>query len=402
MFDEIPIRFWLLIAIATVAFVPARYVFKHIVHAPSRRDITQPPEDLGWRTSGQFARSASILAMLVGLAIFIFTPPAEQFARSPSFFPILAGGCGAWALFTVPRGLVSGQIQPFIRGNYDTYERGAQPKRFWASLAWNSFFGILCLWIAFTMTEQTAVDSCFEFGKDYSPPDRISACSKLISRPDETGDDLAEALASRGSAYHRMADYRHAIADYTAAIRLDPRDYYSFYNRALAYGEIGERERAIADYGSAIRVSPRDGDAYLNRGLIYLDTGRFDQAVADFTRAHELDPKRAWPLANRGITYAWKKDRARANQDFQLVRTIDPTNPVMLRGEALLALDAGDPGKAVTRLSESLERDPDNIWALRLRAEVYLQLGETAKSWADSDRVDQLRRAKAKKSRSRD
>jgi tetratricopeptide (TPR) repeat protein len=402
MFDNVPMRLWLLIAIGAVAYGPAHYLLKHVLHAPSRRDITQPREDLSWRTPGRFIRSAGILALLIGLAIFIFTPAAEQFARSPSFFPVLVGGCGAWALFTVARGLASGQIQPFIRGNYDTYERGAQPKRFWASLSWNLFFGILCLWIAWSMTVRTVQDRCFDYGKDYSPPDRISDCSRLISKPDNAGDNLADALASRGSAYYRMGDYRHAIADYTAAIRLDPGDYYSLYNRALAYGEIGERERAIADYGAAIRVSPRDPYAYLNRGLIFLDTGRFDQAIGDFTRSHELNPKNAWPLANRGITYAWKKDQARAKQDFQVVRTIDSSNPVMLRGEALLALDAGDPNTAVDRLSQSLDRDPDNIWALRMRSEVYLQLGETEKSWADSDKVDQLRRIKKKDLPTRD
>jgi len=244
------------------------------------------------------------------------------------------------------------------------------------------------------MTVQTDGGSCFDYGKDYSPRERISDCSELIGRPDKAGDRLGDALASRASAYYRMGDLSHAIADYTSAIRIEPDDYYSTYNRALAYKEIGERELAVADFDTAIRLSPRDSSAYLNRGLIFLDTGRFDKAVADFTRAHELEPKSAWPLANRGISYAWKKDRVRAEQDFQTVRTIDASNPVMLRGEALLAMDARDPNTAVTRLSESLDRDPDNIWALRMRAEVYLQLGETGKSWADSDRVDQLRRAR--------
>jgi len=140
MLPDVPVRVWLLIAFAAVAFRPFQYIIRHLTHSRSRRDITQPPVDLGWRTSAQFIRSASILAILIGLSIFIFTPAAEQFARSPALLPILLAGCGVWALFTVAKGLASGQIEPFIRGNYRTYERGAEPKRFWASLAWNSFW----------------------------------------------------------------------------------------------------------------------------------------------------------------------------------------------------------------------------------------------------------------------
>ena len=88
MFDQVPVRVWLLIAIAAIAFTPTRYLYRYIAHSPSGRDITQPPPDLGWRKSGKFVRNLSIVAALLGLAIFIFTPTAEQFAQSPHFWPI--------------------------------------------------------------------------------------------------------------------------------------------------------------------------------------------------------------------------------------------------------------------------------------------------------------------------
>lgn len=139
-------------------------------------------------------------------------------------------------------------------------------------------------------------------------------------------------------------------------------------------------------------LRPHDSDAHLQRGLIFLDTGALDRAAADFTRAHELDPEDPWPLANRGLVFAWKEDQANAEADFALVRSIDHSNPVMLRGEALLRNNAGDLKGAVERLTESMKRDPDNLWALRTRSELYWELGEHEKSAQDDQRWVQLKR----------
>lgn len=69
---------------------------------------------------------------------------------------------------------------------------------------------------------------------------------------------------------------------------------------------------------------------------------------------------------------------------------MDPDNPVMLRGQALLKRNAGDMRGAVERLSASMSREPDNVWALRTRSELYWDLGEHEKSMADDRRVVEL------------
>ena len=157
------------------------------------------------------------------------------------------------------------------------------------------------------------------------------------------------------------------------------------------YRELRDNERAISDFSAAISFRPNDADAYMERGLLLLDTGRLNEAAADFTRAHELEPKDPWPLANRGITYAWKNEKVRAERDFEAVRAIDPSNQVLLRGEALLAINARDLNSAVSRLSEALSREPGDVWSRGMRADVYRQLGEYEKSRADAEQLAHLR-----------
>jgi tetratricopeptide (TPR) repeat protein len=48
-----------------------------------------------------------------------------------------------------------------------------------------------------------------------------------------------------------MGDYAKAIADYTGAIRLDPADASTYYNRSLAHLKNGERTQAADDFDQA-------------------------------------------------------------------------------------------------------------------------------------------------------
>ena len=65
-----------------------------------------------------------------------------------------------------------------------------------------------------------------------------------------------------------------------------------------------EYDKAIADYTEAIRLDPKNARAYTNRGGL----GRqeeYDKAIADFTEAIRLDPKMPTPTttgAEPGMT----------------------------------------------------------------------------------------------------
>ena len=57
-----------------------------------------------------------------------------------------------------------------------------------------------------------------------------------------------------------------AIADFSEAIRLNPKDAVAYNNRGVAYYAKSDLDRAIADFNEAIRLDPKDAIAYNNRG----------------------------------------------------------------------------------------------------------------------------------------
>jgi len=376
MFDAVPGRVWLLLLIGAIAWMPARYVLRHLAWSPSRRDITQPAEDLTWRSPTALTKNSAILIGLAALAMFIFTDAAGEFARSPSFMPIMLVGLGVFALCSVGKGLLTGSVEPMVRGTSWRFARAEQPKRYWASMAWNVLLGGFMLLFGvqsfIDAPVQALRDRCHDWKNERTPTEEIAACDQLLAG--HAGDDRSGVIASRGSAYYRAGDYRRAGTDYIAAIRLDPRNSSSHYNLGLVHEQLGDRQRALVDYSAAIGIDPENVEALQNRGLIHLDAGRFDQAIADFTGAYKLQPTNTITLANRGVAYAWKNDRVRSEQDFEIVRKSDPSNLALLHGEALLAMARGETSEAIRLFNKAIDREPSDAWARSMRAKANLRL----------------------------
>ena len=95
-----------------------------------------------------------------------------------------------------------------------------------------------------------------------------------------------------------------AIADYSEAIRLNPKDAVAFNNRGNLWKDKRDLDRAFADYNEAIRLNPKYSMAYNNRGLAWNAKRDLDRAISDYDEAIRLDPKYAPAYNNRGI--AWK------------------------------------------------------------------------------------------------
>lgn len=374
--------------------------FRSAISRSTAPEITEPAEDSTSAPKRQYWRYVPLAIILLGFALVAYTPGGKQLAKQPSFWPILMIAFGCWSLITVARGFSKGQIEPFARGFYNTYERKTQPKRFWASLTWNAILGCVFLWLAFTTsrdaTAQTLQDRCYNEGRRYGSQDVLLACNQLLAGKASLGGwSRADVFVDRGIAYDDLGHPQAAIADYTTAISLQSKYPEAYYDRALAYERIGDVPHALNDYGSAILQNPKDPDFFFHRGLIYLNIRRWDAAIGDFTRSHNLDPKNTWPLANRGLAYAWKSDAAHAKQDFAAVRALDPHNRVMLHGEGLMYMYGGKLDAAVDRFSAAIRDDPSDAWSLQMRADAYQQMGDFEKAREDRAKLSQLSKGRA-------
>lgn len=92
----------------------------------------------------------------------------------------------------------------------------------------------------------------------------------------------------RGMQRAEKGDYQGAIADYTAAIALDPEYAEAYYNRAYDRSEVKDYQGAIEDYSKVIELEPDAAPAYFNRGMAKAKLGDAEGANADCETARSL------------------------------------------------------------------------------------------------------------------
>ena len=142
MSDWIQARVWLLLAIGLVCWVPLIVIKRYWTMSSLNHE----------RPQGRYvAISIATVCLCVATAIFIFTPQAEAFARSPQFVPTLLVALAAFSTYSTLQGFLTGSAEPLLRASLGPYSRDEHPKRFWASQAWNVLITALMVWGAFSV-----------------------------------------------------------------------------------------------------------------------------------------------------------------------------------------------------------------------------------------------------------
>jgi lipoprotein NlpI len=194
---------------------------------------------------------------------------------------------------------------------------------------------------------------------DPDPNVRLLACSVVIQLRQVTGQALADAYSSRGTADLVLGNQDRAIADFDQAIMLDPNRALVFGYRGDAYLDKGDYDRAIADFDRAAALDPNDVDARYGRARALHGKGDNDGAIADYSRVIELDPNYVEALAYRGLAYQSKEELASAIDDFDEVirREPDSAEAFNLRGGAYRQM--GTPERAIADYDSAIRLDPN-------------------------------------------
>lgn len=168
--------------------------------------------------------------------------------------------------------------------------------------------------------------------READPAARVRLCTKVIDNTSEIEEIRAEALLNRGLAFAAEQQDVKAIADYTAAIALNPEYGALYQSRGEAYFRMGEATKAIADFTAAIRLDARNTLALNSRAAVYMHVDDYGAALADFELLLKLDASDADALAGRGLIYERKGDLDRAAADYRKALEIEGGNDVAAAG----------------------------------------------------------------------
>ena len=212
--------------------------------------------------------------------------------------------------------------------------------------------------------------------RDQDTERQITACTRDIDSGALHGKSLAEAYMFRGRGWSRKADFDHALADFSEALRLDPTFAAAMNDRATVWYRKGQFDRAIEDFEVAVRLNPRDGAIRCNLGTALRDKGEFDGAIIAYTDAVRIDSRVTSCVGNRGEVWRLKGDldRALADQN-EAIRT----NPKLAlayvqRGDTLRY--KGDLAQALTDYEHALQLEAEFVPALTGRGLTYEKMGD--------------------------
>jgi cytochrome c-type biogenesis protein CcmH/NrfG len=152
-----------------------------------------------------------------------------------------------------------------------------------------------------------------------------------------------DSLPGTGNKETTAAAPSSTMATLDAAIKANPNDPESYYNRGLLYQAEAQHERAIADFSSANGLSARQAGALAGRAVSYLAVDKSQDAASDLDEAVRLEPENGEIWKTRGLAYERLGDNNRAAASFGRATALRPSDEEARAGFARVG---GEPGKS--------------------------------------------------------
>jgi tetratricopeptide (TPR) repeat protein len=211
--------------------------------------------------------------------------------------------------------------------------------------------------------------ACRNTQRDQPVAEVVAACTALLSSQDMDDFDRAEALANRAIAYRAQHAWRTAVADYRAALRINPDFEWLHAGLGATYREMGEPRRAIGEYDIALRR--------LNTRLGETPAGPARDDVA--TRL-------AFGYYGRGLAHAMLNENREALPDFRAAVRGAPDEPQMANGLCWTLAALGESlDEARGACDAALRLRPDFAEALDSRGLLNLRQQRFEEAWRDYD-----------------
>ena len=149
----------------------------------------------------------------------------------------------------------------------------------------------------------------FRFGHCLLALGDFRGAEAALRRECEAHPAFADARNVLGVALINQSRNEEALAQFLAALRIDPGHVEANNNAANVLAALGKREEAVPYLERALQSNPSLADGHLNLGLLLKSLRRYDEAIASFSRAVALAPDTNYALSSlvwcELLVYRW-------------------------------------------------------------------------------------------------
>ncbi|MGH8297781.1 MAG: tetratricopeptide repeat protein [Steroidobacteraceae bacterium] len=223
--------------------------------------------------------------------------------------------------------------------------------------------------------EHTVIAQCLYPDRGETPARMVQACTETLGHELLASDERYYVYAARAEAYFANGDPKHALADYDAAIKLDPHEAELYYNRGVVFAAQSDGDAALRDLDTAIGLDDKLVTALLLRAKLYAARRNFSGALADYSQLSRLQPKNARIWGERGSLCIRQRDYQGAIKDETQAIQLEPklAPAYFLRADAFA--NVGNRANAVSDLHTAVDLDPALAHYVMIRGKtVALQL----------------------------
>jgi tetratricopeptide (TPR) repeat protein len=208
-----------------------------------------------------------------------------------------------------------------------------------------------------------------------------------LSRVQDAADELAYALyidTTNAETYNRIGDFFLGINDlpsslnyYDKAIeyaKSDTTKLSYLANRATAKGVLRDFDGAISDFEEALKLDDTNLVILNNLSAVYQEVGNIAAGIKMQKRLITLYPDFIGPYVNLGLIYSEIDSLDSSEFYFNEALKLDPNEPLLLNNLGYLYYKKKEYPKALENINSSIDKYPNNSYAYRNRALVYVAL----------------------------
>lgn len=133
-----------------------------------------------------------------------------------------------------------------------------------------------------------------------------------------------------------------------------------YSNLAHALFAEGDWKGSEESYRKAIRSNPKYANAHANLGAVLARQGRVEEAMEEYRKALHLDPRHADAHYFLGLAMEQQAKLSDADEHYEEAQKAQPDHFKAIRQRGVLAMKAGDYGRAVAFFQTALQIDPGN------------------------------------------